>query len=95
VDVADVVRANLIAADAALAGPINIGWGRETSVLELLEALAEVSDRGPLPDPQFAPERPGEVSRSCLEVTRAREELGWEAHIGLHDGLRKVLATLG
>jgi UDP-glucose 4-epimerase len=95
VDVADVVRANLIAADAALTGPINIGWGRETSVLELLDALAEVSDRGPLADPQFAPDRPGEVSRSCLDVTLAREELGWKAEIGLHDGLRKVLATLG
>ncbi len=30
-----------------------------------------------LPDPEFLPARPGEVSRSCLDVSRAREELGW------------------
>jgi UDP-glucose 4-epimerase len=94
VDVADVVRANLLAADTDLTGPINIGWGRETSVLELVDALREVSDRRPLQQPQFAPERPGEVRRSCLDVTRARQELGWEAQIELRDGLRRILATL-
>src|SRR5579859_926586 len=77
VDVEDVVRANLLAAESTLSGPINIGWGRETSVLELLDALSEVSDRGRLAQPRFAPERAGEVRRSCLDVTRAREELGW------------------
>ena len=95
VDVGDVVRANLLAAESDLTGPVNIGWGQETSVLELLDALGEVSDRGALPEPQFAPERPGEVSRSCLDVTRARQELGWEAQIGLRDGLRRVLSGLG
>ena len=42
VEVGDVVRANLLAADAdAFTGPVNIGSGRETSVLELIEALQE------------------------------------------------------
>ena len=40
VAVGDVVRANMLAADAELTGPVNIGHGRETSVLELLEALS-------------------------------------------------------
>ena len=42
VDVADVVAANLLAADSELVGPVNIGHGEETSVLDLLEVLAEV-----------------------------------------------------
>lgn len=94
VEVSDIVRANLRAADADLIGPVNIGWGRETSVLELLDALGEVSDPGAIPEPQFAPERPGEVRRSCLDVTRAREALGWEARVSLRDGLCRVLETL-
>jgi UDP-glucose 4-epimerase len=93
VDVADVVRANLLAADAELGGPVNIGHGRETSVLDLLDALREVSGR-PMPDPVFAPERPGEVRRSCLDVTRARRELEWEPLVELRDGLRTILAGL-
>ena len=95
VEVGDVVRANLRAADSAVTGPVNIGWGRETSLLELLSALDDVGDEfGPLPEPEFAPERPGEVRRSCLDVSRANRELGWEARVQLRDGLRTILAGL-
>jgi UDP-glucose 4-epimerase len=94
IDVSDVVRANLIAADSEVLGPVNICSGRETSVLDLIEALNEVSDRGGLAEPQFAPERPGEVRRSCLDPSRAHHELGWRARIELRDGLRRVLTTL-
>jgi UDP-glucose 4-epimerase len=93
VDVSDVVRANLLASDAAISGPINIGHGQETSVLELLDALGEVSER-PRAEPTFAPARPGEVRRSCLDVGRARRELGWGAEVELREGLRRILETL-
>ncbi len=93
VEVGDVVRANLLAADAALTGPVNIGHGRETSVLDLLSALGEVAGR-PVEEPQFLPARPGEVSRSCLDVSRAGAELGWRAETDLMAGLRRVLATV-
>jgi UDP-glucose 4-epimerase len=95
VEVGDVVLANLRAADSDLTGPVNIGWGRETSVLDLLSALDDVgSDFGALREPRFAPERPGEVRRSCLDVSRARRELGWDAEVALRDGLGRILAGL-
>jgi UDP-glucose 4-epimerase len=94
VEVGDVVRANMLAADADITGPVNIGSGRETSVLALLDALGEVSDRGPLEEPEFAPERPGEVRRSCLDVDRARRELGWQHEVQLREGLRRILVWL-
>jgi UDP-glucose 4-epimerase len=94
VEVGDVVRANLLAADSDLTGPINIGQGGETSVIDLLEALRDVADGRSLAEPEFAPERPGEVLRSSLDVTRAREQLGWEAEVELRDGLRRILADL-
>jgi UDP-glucose 4-epimerase len=94
VEVGDVVRANLIAADSDVTGPVNIGHGQETSVLDLLQALNDVGGERTLRDPQFAPERPGEVSRSCLDVTRAADQLGWRAEVELRDGLRRILAGL-
>jgi UDP-glucose 4-epimerase len=94
VDVSDVVAANVLAADATLTGPVNIGHGQETSVRDLVTALDEVSPDRRLPEPNYAPERPGEVRRSCLDVTRARAELGWEARVSLRDGLRTILAGL-
>jgi UDP-glucose 4-epimerase len=94
VDVSDVVRANLLAAESQLNGPVNIGHGHETSVLDLLAALRDVSEgREPL-QPRFAPERPGEVRRSCLDVTRAKRVLGWEPTVRLRDGLRTILTDL-
>lgn len=93
--VSDVVRANLLAAESALTGPVNIGHGRETSVLELLDLLDEVSDLTTLRGPDFAPERAGEVRRSCLDVTRARGELRWEPRVPLREGLRTILGALG
>lgn len=92
VEVSDVVRANLLAAQADVTGPFNIGAGRETSVLDLLRALGEVSG-GALRPPEFGPERLGEVKRSCLDPTRARVELGWEPQVGLVEGLRRTLAA--
>ena len=93
VDVSDVVRANLLAAAGDVNGPINIGHGQETSVLDLLDALREVGD-APAFEPRFAPERPGEVRRSCLDVSRARRELDWEPEVQLRDGLRVILEEL-
>ncbi len=96
VDVADVVRANLLAASSELTGPVNVGNGCETSVLDLVGALSEVgAARGlQLPDPVFLPARPGEVSRSCLDVARAREQLGWSAQVELREGLDRILGGL-
>jgi UDP-glucose 4-epimerase len=43
----------------------------------------------------FEPARLGELDRSCLDVGRAREELGWEAEVSLRDGLRATLDSTG
>ena len=42
----------------------------------------------------FAPERPGEAPGSCLDVSRAKRELGWEPQVHLQDGLRTILDGL-
>lgn len=93
VEVSDVVHANLLAADSSLTGAFNIGRAEETSLLDLIDALNGIGARK-LSDPEFAPERPGEIRRSCLASGRARKELAWEPRVELSDGLRRVLADL-
>jgi UDP-glucose 4-epimerase len=90
--VGDVVAANLRAAESDAGGPFNIGLGVEVSVLDLVEALSAHAADGF--DPEHAPERPGEVQRIALDTSRAREELGWEAKVGLEEGLERTLASL-
>jgi len=91
--VGDVVAANLRAADSSVVGPINIGTGVETSVLHLAAAFRDLEGGGSFA-PEHAPARPGEVLRSCLDASRAREMLGWEPQVPLADGLALTLATL-
>ena len=89
--VGDVVAANLAAADRRdVGGAINIGTGRETSVLDLVAILQQEGGRDDF-EPELAPPRLGEIERSCLDVTRARDELGWEAKTSLSDGMRATL----
>jgi UDP-glucose 4-epimerase len=89
--VGDVVEANLAAADRPAArGEINIGTGRETSVLDLVRILQQEGDRDDF-EPELVPGRIGEIERSCLDVTRARDELGWTARTSLAEGMRATL----
>jgi UDP-glucose 4-epimerase len=90
--VGDVVAANLLAAESDAGGPFNVGVGVEVSVLDLVDGLRSHAANGF--DPEHAPERPGEVERIALDCSRAREELGWEASVGLEDGLERTLASL-
>jgi len=90
--VGDVVRANLLAAEAKAGEAINIGTGVGTSVLELVESLAAQSESSF--EAEMAPERAGEVRHIHLDASRAMAELGWEPEMGLHDGLERTLASL-
>ena len=91
--VGDVVAANLAAADSRqVGGAVNVGTGRETSVLDLVAILQQEGGRDDF-EPQFEDARLGEIERSCLDVTRAREELGWEARTALATGMRATIES--
>lgn len=92
--VGDIVAANLAAAAAGrLAHPCyNVGTGTEVSVLDLVAAVARAAGVDPADFvAQSRPPRAGEVLRSCLDVSRARAELGLAEPTPLTDGLRATL----
>jgi len=91
--VGDVVSAALAAGDSEATGAINIGTGVETNVLELIEALKGISGNESF-EPEFAPERTGEVQAISIDTARAQQELGWQAEMGLDEGLRVTLNSL-
>ncbi|MBI2691006.1 MAG: NAD-dependent epimerase/dehydratase family protein [Solirubrobacterales bacterium] len=87
----DVVAANIAAAESDVTGPINIGTGRETSVLDLIAALTPYS--GADFTPMFEDARLGELPRSALDVSRALELIGWSAKVELSEGLGTTLES--
>ncbi len=60
---------------------VNLGTGQGYSVLELVRALAKVSDR-PLPY-RIVERRPGDIAQCYADATLARTALGWQATRGL------------
>jgi len=82
--VGDVVRATLAAAGHA-GGVLNVGTGRETSVLELADACRRTS--GVELEPGFAAARLGELQRSVLDPALAEHELGFRAETDLDAGI--------
>jgi len=85
--VGDIARATL-AATGREGGVYNVGTGRETSVVELLDLCQRIA--GTRFDATFMPARPGEIQRSVLDPSRAVDELGWRPEHSLEDGLRET-----
>lgn len=90
--VGDVVDANLRAVESDATGAFNVGRGVQTSVLDIVEALAAQSSNGFEAD--HLPARTGEVQHIALDPSRTKTELGWEAQIDLHQGLARTLDSL-
>ena len=87
--VEDVTDAMVRAARIGGARYVNIGTGRETSVLKLLEVIVEIvgADIAPI----MAAPRKGEQMRSCLDPSLARELLAWEAWTPLEEGIEQTI----
>jgi UDP-glucose 4-epimerase len=84
--VGDAVEAFAAAGDSRVGGFANVATGTETTVLDLARALGLAS--------VSAPERPGEVRRSCLAPGLVAELLGWHPRTTLADGLAATLTSM-
>ena len=91
--VGDVVAAALAAGTTDLGGSVNIGTGREASVLDIVEILGRLAGRDDF-DPKFAPARAGEVQRISLDASLAERELGWAPQTTLEQGLELTLGAV-
>jgi len=90
VHVADVVSA--LRAASGTAGVFNVATGVETDVMTVWNTLQRAS--GVNIEPELAPLREGELQRSCMDPSRAKRELGWEAQVKLEDGLSQTYEAL-
>lgn len=84
--VGDAVSAALSAINKE--GIYNIGTGIETSVNELVDIISKVAGRKI--KPVHAGERKGEVRRICLNIKKARDELGWMPEVNLQRGIERM-----
>jgi UDP-glucose 4-epimerase len=67
----------------------NIGTGVETSTRQLHTAIAKAA--GKPDEPELHPPRLGDLRRSSLDNSRAKEILGWSPKVDLHDGIARTV----
>ena len=90
--VLDVVDALIKSAETDENLFLNIGTGVETSVNELVSILSQkISWDG---EPEYAPNREGELLRSVLNNERAMSQIGWEPKYTLYTGSDELISWL-
>ena len=89
--VSDVVSSNLFAlgADKSQAGTYNVGWGKETSTLEMLRKIENLT--GIRPKWEHRPAIEQEAKRVALDGAHAGSVLGFYPTVNLDDGLAETL----
>ena len=90
VHVHDVAQALLAAVGEA--GTFNVSTGIETTVSRVFESLGAAADK--TVEGKLAPLRSGELERSCIDPSRARERLGWRAETRVEEGLATTYRAL-
>ena len=93
VSVHDVARAFALALDApaeADGRAMNVGSGRAVTIRELAVRLARVMRRSDLEPVVLGRFRAGDVRHCFADVTLARELLGFEAQVGIDEGMAEL-----
>jgi UDP-glucose 4-epimerase len=86
--VSDCARANLLALAGGDGEAYNVGTGKGTSINALFTVLSRIA--GQDLKARRTPRRPGDVRHSYLDCAKIERELGWQAEIGLEEGLEKT-----
>lgn len=94
VHVVDLAKAHVAALEHLVRGApsraLNLGTGRGSSVLEIIDAVGRAVGR-PVPH-RMAPRRAGDPAAVWADPRRARELLGWTAELGLDEMVRSAVA---
>ena len=69
--------------------PINIGTGKEIKIKDLVAEIVDIM--GYDGEVLYDSSKPDGQPRRCLDVSRAKERLGFEAEIDLREGLQRTI----
>jgi len=88
----DAARGLLLAGERLdVSDPVNLGVGRETRIGELAELIHRLTGfEGTI---RWDTSRPDGQPKRYLDVSRARELMGFEAQVALEDGLQRTVAS--
>ena len=87
--VKDTVNANILAMEGKACGVFNIAGGKRISINELAQLVMRIV--GKEVDVIHEDSRPGDIRDSLADISKAKEELGYEPRFDLPKGLEETL----
>lgn len=92
--VSDLVEGIILAMEKGKKGEIyNLGNPDEFTVLEFAQKVKELTKS--TSEPEFVEELPqDDPLQRCPDITKAKNELGWEPKVSLEEGIKKLIASL-
>jgi len=88
----DAVRAfDLVLNHKSRLDPVNIGSGKEVSILNLANLIIDLCGKKRKIHPVHVEPRIGEVKKLIADATKAKEILGWEPEYDLKEGLKAFI----
>jgi len=86
----DVVDAVMTVVEKAPTGrPYNASTGKGTTVTELVETITDIY--GYKPEFNYDTTKPTMIPVRLVDVSRIKDEVGWEAKTSLREGLEKTI----
>jgi len=85
----DVVNVALLSMEREKSDIYNIGTGKETNINEIFRKIKKLT--GSSCEEVYTMEKSGEQKRSCLNYSKAKQELSWEPEYDLERGLQETI----
>ena len=87
------IEANISAAESDVSGEtFNVGCGGQTTINDLVETLNE--KLGTDIDPIHDEPRAGDVRHSTADISKARDQLGYDPSVGFERGIEQTIAAI-
>ena len=88
----DLANAFLAALKSEISGIYNVGTGKSTSVIELIQIAQEVAGTK-LSIHSMDEIRSNEISDTVADISRIQNELNWKPQFDLYQGIKKILSA--
>ncbi len=85
IDVRDLARLSLAAIESKLTGTFNVGYGKGTTINEVIAAIERVTGR--TANTSYIAQRQFDVPEIVLDITKAKAAFGWQPEVAFDEGL--------
>ena len=85
----DIVKAALLSMEQEKNGIYNIATNKETNINEIFKKIKQLTNSNS--EEEHVPAKAGEQRRSCLDYSKAKQELNWEPKYNLEKGLEETI----